>query len=172
MDNPEDKPLSKAPSTQTIGEFVETYGGVYEHSPWIAEGAYAQRENIRTVLELHAALKAAMLAAPREKKLALIKAHPDLACAPGTALTASSTSEQTGAGLKECSPEEYAEFQKLNADYKTKFGFPFIVAVKGLNRKQILEMFRERINHNPDDEFDMALEQINKIAYFRLMALP
>lgn len=171
MDNPEDKPLSKAPSSQTIGEFTTMYGGIYEHSPWIAEAAYAQRENLHTVLELHNAMKAAVGGATREKKLALIKAHPDLACAEAVKLTDSSTSEQQGAGLKECSPEEFAEFQKLNADYKTKFGFPFIVAVKGLNRHQILEQFRTRINDAADDEFETALEQINKIAYFRLMAL-
>jgi len=172
VDNPDDKPLSKNPKEQTIGDFTETYGGIYENSPWIAEGAYAQRDNVRTVLELHAAMKSALAAAPRDKKLALIKAHPDLACAEGTKLTESSASEQAGAGLKECTPEEFAEFQKLNADYKAKFGFPFIVAVKGLTRLDILKAFRERITHDADDEFEAALEQINKIALFRLMMLP
>ena len=172
MDKLDDKPLSKNPASQTIGEFVEAYGNIYEHSPWIAEGAYAQRDNLHTVVELHAAMKAAMAAATKDKKLALIKAHPDLACAEGVKLTEASVSEQQGAGLKECTPGEYAAFQQLNAEYKTKFGFPFIVAVKGLNRQEILEMFRARILHDADDEFEMALEQIDRIAYFRLMALP
>lgn len=176
MDKPpeklEDKPLSKNPKEQTIGDFTTTYGAIYEHSPWIAEGAYAQRDNIHTVLELHTAMKAALAAATKDRKLALIKAHPELACAEGVKLTDASVSEQKGAGLKECSPAEFAEFQKLNADYKTKFGFPFIIAVKGHNRQSILTAFRERINHDADDEFETALEQINRIAYFRLMALP
>lgn len=172
MDKLEDKPLSKNPASQTIGEFAAAYGGIYEHSPWIAEGAYAQRDNIHSVLELHAAMKSALAAAQHDRKLALIKAHPDLACAEGAKLTESSVSEQQGAGLKQCTPGEFAEFQKLNAEYKAKFGFPFIVAVRGLNRQDILKMFRERIVHAADDEFDMALEQVNRIAYFRLMALP
>jgi OHCU decarboxylase len=115
-------------------------------------------------------MKAAVIAASREKKLALIRAHPDLACAERN-LTAESTSEQKGAGLKECSPEEFAEFQKLNAEYKKKFGFPFIIAVKGLNRTDILKAFRQRINNSADAEFDAALEQIHRIAWFRLSAL-
>jgi OHCU decarboxylase len=167
----EDKPLSINPKEQTIGDFTATYGAIYEHSPWIAEGAYAQRDNIHTVLELHTAMKASLAAASKDRKLALIKAHPELACAEGVKLTDASVSEQAGAGLKECTPEEFAEFQQLNKDYQAKFGFPFIVAVKGHNRQSILKAFRERIKHDPDDEFEAALEQINKIAYFRLMAL-
>ena len=169
---PQDKPLGKAPASQTIGEFKEMYGGVYESSPWVAEGAYALRDTLHTTLELHAAMKEVVDAAPREKQLALIKAHPDLACAPADEgkLTAESRSEQKGAGLDQCTPQEFAEFQRLNAEYKEKFGFPFIVAVKGLTRADILAQFRERINHAADDEFIVALEQINKIAYFRLFA--
>lgn len=170
----DDKPLSKKPSDMTLGEFLRVYGGIYEHSPWIAEGAYAARAGMTTVLALHAAMKAAVAAAPRDKKLALIKAHPDLACAPAdqAKLTQSSVSEQKGAGLNQCTQEEYAEFQRLNADYRKKFGFPFIIAVKGLNRHDILQAFRKRINNAPDDEFSTALGQIDRIAYFRLMALP
>ncbi len=170
----DDKPLGKKPSDMSLGEFLRVYGGIYEHSPWIAEGAYASRAVIATVSALHAAMKAAVANAPRDKKLALIKAHPDLACAPAevSKLTQSSVSEQKGAGLNQCTPEEYAEFQQLNADYKKKFGFPFIIAVKGLNRLDILKEFRRRMNNAPDDEFNTALAQIDRIAYFRLMALP
>ena len=170
----DDKALTKKPSDLSLGEFIREYGGIYEHSPWIAEGAYTARANIATVVALHTAMKTAVANAPRDKKLALIKAHPDLACAPFEAakLTQSSVSEQKGAGLNQCTAEEYAEFQKLNADYKKKFGFPFIIAVKGLNRLDILKEFRRRMNNAPDEEFNTALGQIDRIAYFRLMALP
>jgi OHCU decarboxylase len=149
-------------------EFLKKYGGIYEHSPWIAEAAFAAGAD--TAEKIHAAMKAAVTNASREKKLALICAHPDLACAERN-LTAESTSEQQGAGLKQCSPEEFAEFQKLNIEYKKKFGFPFIIAVKGLNRQDILQAFRSRIHNDAAAEFDTALEQIHKIARFRLMAL-
>lgn len=170
----EDKPLTQKPADLAIGDFLRIYGGIYEHSPWIAEGAYALRADITTVVGLHTAMKMTVANAPREKKLALIMAHPDLACAPAevSKLTQSSVSEQKGAGLNQCTPEEFAEFQKLNADYKKKFGFPFIIAVKGLNRQDILQAFRKRINNAPEDEFNTALGQIDRIAYFRLMALP
>ena len=170
----DDKALTKKPADQSLGEFIRVYGSIYEHSPWIAEGAYTNRANITTVVALHAAMKAAVASAPRDKKLALIKAHPDLACAPAevSKLTQASVSEQKGAGLNQCTAEEYADFQKLNADYKTKFGFPFIIAVKGLNRFDILKEFRRRIGNAPDEEFNTALGQIDRIAYFRLMALP
>jgi OHCU decarboxylase len=149
-------------------EFLKTYGGIYEHSPWIAEAGFAA--GAETVDDIHAAMKAAVTNASREKKLALICAHPDLACAERN-LTAESTSEQAGAGLKQCSPEEFAEFQKLNAAYKKKFGFPFIIAVKGLNRTDILHAFRSRIHNDAVAEFETALEQIHRIAKFRLVAV-
>lgn len=171
MDDPEDKPLSKPPAKQTIGEFVESYGKIYEDSPWVAEAAYAQRDTVHTVKELHAAMKTAVEAAPHEKQLELVKAHPDLAPATAVQMTECSVKEQKGAGLDQCTPEEFAEFQRLNAAYKEKFGFPFIIAVKGLDRAQILEAFKKRIEHTPEDEFDAAIEQINRIALFRLMAM-
>ena len=147
--------------------FVKKYGGIYEHSPWIAEAAFIAGAD--TPEKIHAAMKAAVNAASREKKLALICAHPDLACVQG--LTAASTSEQASAGLNQCTPEELAEFQKLNAEYKKKFGFPFIVAVRGLHRTDILQQFRQRIHNDAAVEFETALEQIHKIAWFRLSAL-
>ncbi len=147
--------------------FIKKYGGVYEHSPWIAEAAFDA--NAKTPAQIKEAMKAAVEAAPHDKQLALIRAHPDLAVAQG--LTAASTSEQAGAGLNQCTPQELAEFQKLNAEYKEKFGFPFIVAVRGLQRAEILEQFRQRINNNTETEFSTALVQIHKIAGFRLSAI-
>lgn len=151
-------------STTSLSEFVIKYGGIYEHSSWVAEAAYGAPD-------IRAAMKAAVDGAPREKKLALICAHPDLAVAPAATLTQSSTSEQQGAGLRECTPEEYAEFQKLNADYKAKFGFPFIIAVKGLTRTDILREFRRRIRNDAETEFETAIAQIHRIAGFRIDAL-
>lgn len=149
-------------------EFLGVYGGIYEHSPWIAEAAFAKAGG--TMAELHTAMKDAVTKAGREQKLALIRAHPDLACAEAP-LTAASQSEQQGAGLRACTPAEFAEFQALNAAYREKFGFPFIIAVKGLSRQDILQSFRERIANSAEDEFETALAQIHKIAWFRLEAL-
>ncbi len=144
-------------------EFVQKYGSIYEHSPWVAEAAFGAED-------IPAAMRQAVDQAGHDKQLILIKAHPDLGEKLDT-LTASSVSEQQGAGLNQCSPEEFAEFQKLNTAYKEKFGFPFIVAVKGLNRHDILERFRQRIDHDRETEFATALEQIHRIAHFRLDAL-
>ncbi len=170
----DDKELSRKPGDVSLDEFLKIYGGIYEHSPWIAESAF--RSGAATVRAMHDMMKKTVAAGTDEQKMALIKAHPDLACAcaPAAAatLTAASVSEQKGAGLKECTPEEYAEFQQLNRDYKAKFGFPFIVAVKGLHRTDILQLFRQRMNNDPATEFATALQQIDRIAYFRLMALP
>jgi 2-oxo-4-hydroxy-4-carboxy-5-ureidoimidazoline decarboxylase len=165
-------PLIKAPSRMSGDEFMEVYGGVYEKSPWIAEEAFA-RQDIDTVEALHAAMKLAVVRADMNQQLMLIRSHPDLAVAAAdlSKLTQESQSEQTGAGLKNCTPEEFAEFQKLNADYKTKFGFPFIIAVKGLTRHDILKAFRERMHSTREVEFKTALEQVHKIAWHRIMAL-
>jgi len=153
--------------------FVKAYGSVYEHSPWVAEAAFAAAPNVDTVDGLHVVMQTAVRNAPHDQLLTLIKAHPDLAVAPAelSKLTTSSISEQTGAGLNQCSPEEFATFKQLNADYKAKFGFPFIVAVKGLSRADILAAFRARIHNTPEAEFETALEQIHKIAKFRIIAL-
>ena len=144
-------------------DFISKYGGIYEHSSWVAEAAYG-------AADLSTAMREAVEKAGRERQLALIRAHPDLGEKLDT-LTPSSTSEQQGAGLNQCSAEEFAEFQQLNRAYKAKFGFPFIVAVKGLNRQDILQRFRERIHHDPEVEFRTALDQIHRIAAFRLEAM-
>lgn len=160
------------PNNLSLEDFLKKYGGIYEHSPWIAESAYKAGKT-GSIDELHAAMKAAVEDAPVDRQMALICAHPMLACAPAdvTKLTLSSQSEQKGAGLNQCSPEEYAEFQQLNADYRDKFRFPFIIAVKGLTRQDILQAFRARIKNSHEVEFQTALTQIHKIARFRLEAL-
>jgi 2-oxo-4-hydroxy-4-carboxy-5-ureidoimidazoline decarboxylase len=152
----------------TRDEFLKRYGGVYEHSSWIAEAAF-DAGRIAPIDTLHAAMKQAVIDGTREQKLALIRAHPDLA--GRLALTRDSESEQKGAGLDQCSPAEFEEFQRLNDAYKKKFGFPFIIAVKGHDRQSILENFRKRIDNDEAAEFETALEQIHRIARFRLEAL-
>lgn len=167
--------LRERPSKITKDVFLKTYGNVYEHSPWIAEAAWEHREtgNLDQPDALFAVMQQAVEQGTVEQQLALICAHPDLAVAPAelSKLTDASQSEQSGAGLKQCSPEEFQAFQQLNADYKAKFGFPFIVAVKGLNRHEILAQFRSRIQNEREEEFRTALDQIHKIAKFRLQAL-
>jgi OHCU decarboxylase len=155
--------------------FRRVFGGVYEHSPWIAEAAFdagvtAAHDDADA---LHALLRAAVAAAPRDRQLALLRAHPDLAgrlaCRGG--LTAASTAEQASAGLDACSPAELARLRDLNAAYRRKFGFPFIMAVKGRRRSEILAAFERRVGNDPDTEFAAALAEVHKIALLRLRDL-
>ncbi|VAW11343.1 2-oxo-4-hydroxy-4-carboxy-5-ureidoimidazoline (OHCU) decarboxylase [hydrothermal vent metagenome] len=163
------------PSTMGREAFVDRFGGIYEHSPWVAEAAHdgGIGAGEDTAPGLAAAMARALEAATGDQKLALIRAHPDLAgkAAVRGGLTPASTSEQTGAGLDQCSAEEFSRFENLNATYRAKFGFPFIFAVGGKTRYDILDAFEARIAQDPDMEFATALEQINKIAALRLMAL-
>lgn len=167
--------LEPLPSALTRTEFVERFGGVYEHSPWIAEDLWDQglSADHDTPEGLQSAMAAVLDAADREAKLALIRAHPDLAgkAAVRGELTEASTSEQAGAGLDQCTAQEFARFQELNATYQDKFGFPFILAVKGRHRTEILNAFETRISNSPEVEFDTALGQINRIALLRLEAM-
>ncbi|MEK0362259.1 2-oxo-4-hydroxy-4-carboxy-5-ureidoimidazoline decarboxylase [Pseudomonas sp. CBC3] len=163
------------PSSLDRDAFVAAFADIYEHSPWVAEQAYdkgvdASLDDIET---LHARMADILLSAPREMQLVLINAHPDLAgkAAVRGELTASSTSEQAGAGIHECTAEEFARFTELNEAYKEKFGFIFIMAVKGSNRHQILAAFEERLHNTPEQEFDRAVSEINKIALFRLQTM-
>lgn len=164
--------LKDKPSALSHDGFVRIYGGIYEHSPWIAEAAWQTKDgqNLDTVEGLHFAMNRAVDDGTQAQRLALLRAHPELACAQGE-LTESSQSEQAGAGLKHCTAEEFAEFQRLNAQYREQFGFPFIIAVKGLNRQDILHAFRARIRNDRDEEFATALAQVHRIARFRLEAL-
>lgn len=163
------------PSTMTLEEFLDAFGGVYEHSPWIAEAVYADglTRDQDTVAGLHNALRAAVDDADRDRQLALLQAHPDLAgkLAVAGELTQESTVEQASAQLDRCTAEEFAEFRSLNDKYKSSFGFPYILAVRGRNRQEILENFRSRVDNDPDTEFAEALKQVHRIALLRIEAL-
>ncbi|MFG0380744.1 2-oxo-4-hydroxy-4-carboxy-5-ureidoimidazoline decarboxylase [Pseudomonas sp. zbq_18] len=163
------------PSSLSREAFVAAFADIYEHSPWVAEKAYdlGLDASVDEIDSLQQRMADILLSASRDQQLALINAHPDLAgkAAIRGELTASSTSEQAGAGIHECTAEEFARFTELNDAYKAKFGFPFIKAVKGSNRHQILAAFEERIHNSPEQEFATALAEINKIALFRLQAL-
>ena len=154
-------------------EFVERFGGIYEHSPWVAERAASVLDDDASIEQLASVMADCVDNASVEQQLALIRAHPDLAGRAQIAgeLTAESTEEQASAGLDRCTPEEYELFQSLNARYKDKFGFPFIMAVRGSNRMQILEAFERRLQHDYATEFETALGEIHKIARLRLDAM-
>lgn len=149
--------------------FIERFGGVYEDSPWVAEAVWPGAGALRSARAMATAMATVVDSAPRERKLALIRAHPQLA---GRARMAdASVREQSGAGLDQCTPAEFADFQRLNAAYNDRFGFPFIIAVKGLGRRDILDAFEARLANDPDTEFAEALRQIHRIAAFRLAEL-
>jgi 2-oxo-4-hydroxy-4-carboxy-5-ureidoimidazoline decarboxylase len=152
--------------------FIAALGGVFEHSPWIADAAWGNRP-FSSLDTLHAAMVAAMRGAPDAAQLALVRAHPELAgkAAMRGELTADSTGEQSGAGLKDCSPPEFARLHALNRAYDAKFGFPFILAIRGLDRGTIITRFAERLEHDRVTEWEEALQQIGRIARFRLEAM-
>ncbi len=154
--------------------FIAALHGIYEHSPWIPERAALQRP-FRNLTAFKLALHKVVTDASRAEQLGLIRAHPELAGRAAIAgeLTAESTGEQAKAGLNLCSPEEFARLQQLNADYNAKFGFPFILAVKGptgagLTRQQIIATFARRLRNQPEDELREALRQIGRIAEMRI----
>ena len=154
--------------------FVALLDGTYEHSPWIAQRAWARRP-FATLTALKQALADAVREADPAEQLGLIRAHPELAgkAMVSKSLTAESTNEQGRAGLTDCTPEEFARIQRLNADYNAKFGFPFILAVRGprgggLSRHQIIDTFARRLGHHPDFERAECLRNIHRIAEIRL----
>lgn len=152
--------------------FVRIVGPVFEHSAWIAEATWPKRP-FASVENLHAALCETVRAAGEEKQLALIRAHPDLVgkLALAGQLTKESTGEQASAGLDKLSPQETELFQKNNAAYKAKFGFPFIICAR-LNKKEaILAGFDRRLKNSREQEIKTALEEIFKIAELRLQDL-
>ncbi len=159
----------QALNTISAGDFIGALGDIYEHSPWIAEAVAAQRP-FPTLAALHEAMIAVVRAAPHEKQLALVNAHPDLAgkAARAGALTAASTNEQMSAGLDRLSEAEFARFHRLNDAYKAKFGFPFIVCVRRHSKDSILRSFEERLTHSADEELSTALTEIFRIAALRL----
>ncbi|MGU3305117.1 2-oxo-4-hydroxy-4-carboxy-5-ureidoimidazoline decarboxylase [Pseudomonas sp. M5A4_2d] len=163
------------PSTLSRDEFINAFADIYEHSPWVAEKAFdlGQDASIDEIETLHQRMSDILLSADHASQLALINAHPDLAgkAAVQGELTEASTNEQAGAGIHQCSSDEFSRFTELNDAYKAKFKFPFIMAVKGSNRHQILAAFETRIHNPADTEFKCALAEINKIALFRLLTL-
>ena len=156
-------------------DFVTRFGGVFEHSPYIAERAVDAgliKEPL-TAVGIHAAMVSVFRAATAAERLAVLRAHPDLAgkLAIAGKLTVESRQEQGGAGLDRLSPQEHARFTELNSAYVSKFGFPFIIAVKGLSTDDILEAFEMRINNDRDTEFATATAQVEKIALLRLKTM-
>lgn len=150
-------------------EFVRRYGGIYEHSPWVAKACFDAGQAL-PASELVTLFRDCVDEASDAQKLALIRAHPDLAGKAAVAgeLTPESTGEQASAGIDQCTAEEFARFSALNERYRSKFGFPFVMAVRDSNRHAILAAFERRIDNDPQTEFDTAIREIHKIAELRL----
>ncbi len=146
-------------------EFISIFGNIFEKTQWIAEKAFDSipynnfDELTLRMIEIYSNSES-------ENHLIILNSHPELAVEKK--LTEESKQEQNSANLNQCSDKEFNEFKKLNLNYKTKFGFPFIIAVKGKNRIEILESFRKRINNSIETEFEEAKEQVKKIALLRL----
>ena len=161
------------PSEMSKSMFVETYGGIFEHSAWIAERAFEGELGFAhdTALGLHNALARVFRTASDEERMGVLVAHPDLAgkLAAAKRLTAESTSEQASAGLDALTDAERATFEKANAAYTAKFGFPFIIAVRDHDKASILKQFETRLQNDRDAEFSTACRQVERIAEFRLM---
>lgn len=150
-------------------EFVTRFGSLFEHSPWVAEGAWQERP-FGNLSELHGAFVRAMRGASIELQLDLIRAHPDLAGKAAIVgdLTLESTREQSSAGLDRLSPDEYEHFTRMNREYREKFGFPMIVCVREHTKETILDQAEARLEHSRVEEIDIALGEIAKIAHLRL----
>ena len=153
-------------------EFIAAFGSVFEHSPWIAEAVFDGEMGPAHdhAPGLHAAMAQVFRHADQDKRRDVLLAHPDLAgkLAAAGRLTKESTSEQASAGLDMLTDDERNEFTALNNTYKETFGFPFIIAVKGLNKSDILKAFKTRINNSAEDEFATACREVEKIARLRL----
>ena len=156
-------------------EFITLLGSIYEHSPWVAHTLYSDgiTSEDNNVDFLANRMKTIVDASSQETKLNLLKAHPELVgkLAITGKLTKDSKAEQASAGLDQCSEEEFMEFRKLNFRYTEKFGHPFIIAVRGLKRSEILLAFKQRINNDNRIESETALIEVHKIALLRLKAL-
>ena len=161
-------------NTASQSEFTALLEGSYEHSPWVAEQAWARRP-FASLAQLKLAMVEELRAAGRDAQLALIRAHPELAgkAMVANSLTAESTNEQGKAGLADCTPAEFAHVQQLNAAYNAKFGWPFILAVRGprgtgLSRRQIIETFERRLANHPDVELAECIRNIHRVVELRL----
>jgi OHCU decarboxylase len=170
----ENPAMTTAPASQMTREtFVSEFGGIFEHSAWIAEGAFdlelgPTHDNAQGV---HQALARIFRSATEEQRLGVLTAHPDLAgkLAAAKRLTAESTAEQAAAGLDALTAEEHASFTNLNNAYTTKFGFPFIIAVRDNTKASIMAAFKRRISNDRDVEFSEACKQVERIAELRLI---
>ena len=148
-------------------EFIKVFANIFENAGWIAEELYKQKP-FGDFQELSSKMMNIFEISSKEKKLKILNDHPDLGNKTKIGLlTEDSLKEQKNAGLDQCTEEEFNEFKKLNNIYK-KFGFPFILAVKGKNKIEILNNFKERISSNPETEFDEAVKQVKQIAILRL----
>jgi allantoicase len=169
------KPPAERPSTMTKERFVDRFGGVFEHSPWVAERAHALELGPAhdTAIGLWSAMARVFRAASDAERLAVLRAHPDLAgkLAQAKRLTAESTAEQASAGLDALTDDERARFTTLNERYVERFGFPFIIAVKGHTKAGILESFERRIGQEPESELETASSEVETIAKLRLADL-
>ena len=149
-----------------VDAFIARFGGIFEHSPWVARAAYAGRP-FASVAALHATMVSVVTNSGAERQLTLLRAHPELA-RPGP-LTDASLAEQGGMGLDRLAADEAAAFDKLNASYRARFGFPFIIAVRGQrDRAAILAALSSRIQNSPEQEMATSLAEVAKIARFRL----
>lgn len=155
-----------------LGYFVELLGGIFEHSPWVAQRAYLLQP-FGSRSELHQVMVNTVRQAPEAEQLELLRQHPELAGKEAAAdtLTAASKNEQAGAGLNACSNDELERIRHLNQSYYTRFRFPFIIAVGGLDRHQIIAAMERRLDNDPAEEFATALGEVEKIALLRLEQL-
>ena len=160
--------LNRAPQA----DFVRPLGGIFEHSPWVAERAWPARP-FASVQDLHRAMVDAVRRASREEQLALLQAHPDLAgkAARAGTMTDFSKGEQGGAGLDRLTDEEYVRFDRLNRAYQAKFGFPFIICVRNHTKESILEAFERRLGNTAEAEIAAALAEVFEIARYRVESL-
>jgi 2-oxo-4-hydroxy-4-carboxy-5-ureidoimidazoline decarboxylase len=147
------------------GEFSKFLGWIFEDSPWVMERAWVRRP-FTSIQELHSAAVVGVQTAPAEKQLELLRAHPDL----GTRAQVSDVSrtEQVNAGLSQLTAEEFAQLHRWNDAYRARFGFPFLYAVKGSSKHDILAALGQRLQNSPEQEFEQALRQVYRIAQFRL----
>ena len=158
---------------QTASAIVSRYGGIYEHSPWVAEITASQLVGLDDIDRIADIMADCVDNASDERRLALIRAHPELAGRTkiSDTLTKDSSDEQSSAGLDYCSADEYEKFHSFNNAYREKFGFPFVMAVRDSSRAEILAAFEHRLGNDQAAEFEMALSEIHKIARLRLRAM-
>ena len=165
-----------SPYEMSKKEFIRTFGNVFEHSSWIAEKTYLRGVNpsMKDAEALHGFMCLEFRLASKTEKLKILKLHPDLAIKKFRKinnLTTTSVNEQKNAGLTTLTEKEQNDFNELNFNYKKKFKFPFIIAVKGKNRSQILRQFKMRLNNSKQLEFENACNEVEKIAGFRIQEI-